>query len=668
MINTKRYFITSTFLLAFSCFLFAQNDATPSPRNANYDMDVKLDTEKKTIDGQMKLTWQNISQDTITELQFHLYLNAFKNTKTTFMKESGGRFRGDEAGSDEVSWGYIDIKDLKIKDGENLTGKIEFIQPDDGNKDDQTVIRVPLSDSIGIMPGQTITILCKFESKLPKIFARTGFVGNYFFAGQWFPKIAVYEPEGMRYATKGAWNCHQFHANSEFYADFGVYNVNITVPSDYVVGATGQVINEKTTGREKTYKYHAEDVIDFAWTASQKYVDLRDEWENVQIRLLLQPEHKDQAERHFTSIKVALEYFQKHLGKYPYPNITIVDPPIHGMGSGGMEYPTLITAGSVAWMPEGIKMTEMVTIHEFGHQFFMGILAINEFEEAWMDEGMNSYFETRILDEAYGKNTSVLDFAGFRIGDTEMQRTGYTHSDYRNIAESYRYAWEYKHGGYGMNSYNKPATFLNTLHGLVGDDCMDDIMKTYYQRWKFKHPSSKDFIAVASEIVTKHHKEKFGKNLNWFFEQVLYSSQICDYKLHKIYNTEIRKAQGIFDLDGQKVSGDKMSGDSTKKYESKVRVKREGEVIMPVEVLIRFADGQEITKTWSGKERSYEFKFYTNSKVVSAQIDPNYKVLIDVNLANNSKQYKPNTNPIWKYTVKFLFWLQNIIQSIVWFV
>ena len=89
---------------------------------------------------------------------------------------------------------------------------------------------------------------------------------------------------------------------------------------------------------------------------------------------------------------------------------------------------------------------------------------------------------------------------------------------------------------------------------------------------------------------------------------------------------------------------------------------------MPVEVLIRFADGQEITKTWSGKERSYEFKFYTNSKVVSAQIDPNYKVLIDVNLANNSKQYKPNTNPIWKYTVKFLFWLQNIIQSIVWFV
>jgi len=668
MINTKRYFITSALLFAFYCFLSAQNAATPSPRNANYDMEVKLDTEKKTIDGQMKLTWRNISQDTIQELQFHLYLNAFKNTKTTFMKESGGRFRGDAAGKDELSWGYIDIKDIRLKDGENLTSKIEFIQPDDGNKDDQTVIRIPLADSTGVMPGQTITILCKFKSKLPEIFARTGFVGDYFFVGQWFPKIAVYEPAGMRYSTKGTRNCHQFHAWSEFYADFGVYNVSITVPKDYTVGATGQIIDEKSNGNEKTYKYHAEDVVDFAWTASQKYIDLRDEWENVQIRLLLQPEHKDQAERHFISIKVALDYFEKHLGKYPYPNITVIDPPIYGMGSGGMEYPTLITAGSIAWMPDGIKMTEMVTIHEFGHQYFMGILASNEFEEAWMDEGMNSYFETLIMDHAYGKNTAMFDFAGIRIGDTEMQRIGYTHSDYRNIAESYRYAWEYPHGGYGMNSYNKPATFLNTLHRMIGNDCMDDIMKTYYQRWKFKHPSSKDFIAIVNEIVTKHHKEKFGKNMNWFFDQVLYGNQICDYKIYRIYNNKINKSQGLFDLEGEKVSADKMPGDSTKIYESKVRIKREGGVIMPVEVLIRFEDGQEITKTWSGQERSHEFKFFTNSKIVLAQIDPNNKILIDVNLANNSKQHEANTNPIWKYTVKFLFWMQNIIQSVVWFV
>ncbi len=270
---------------------------------------------------------------------------------------------------------------MQVKDGENLTGKIKFIQPDNDNKKDQTVVRVPLSDSI--LPGETITIDIKFKSKLPKIFARTGFAENYFFAGQWFPKIGVYEHAGMRHAKKGGWNCHQFHANSEFYADYGVYNVNITVPKDYVVGAVGQLLDEKIQGTEKTFRFKADDVIDFSWTASQRFIEYKDKWGDVDIRLLIQPEHKDLAERHFESAKIALDYFTAHLGPYPYPNLTIIDPPLSGAGSGGMEYPTLITAGSVAWLPNGIRAIEMVTIHEFGHQYFMGILATNEFEEAW---------------------------------------------------------------------------------------------------------------------------------------------------------------------------------------------------------------------------------------------------------------------------------------------
>ncbi len=664
MIKTMRYLIIQIFVLAFTNSIIGQEALKhPSVRNANYDIEAKLDTEKKLIDGQLLLTWTNISKDTISELHFHLYLNAFKNNQTTFMKESGGYFRNDEAGSDDLSWGYVNVLDLKLKDGENLTKNIEYIQPDDDNKNDQTVIRVQLSDSTMVLPGQTIQLECKFRSKLPKIFARTGFVGNYFFAGQWFPKIGVYEPAGMRYAKKGQWNCHQFHANSEFYADFGVYNVSITVPKDYVVGATGQVVNEKSIGNDKTYEFLAEDIIDFAWTASQKYVDLRDEWKDIQIRLLLQPEHKEQAERHFIAAKHAFEYFEKHLGEYPYPNLTIVDPPHYAAGSGGMEYPTLITVGSMAWVPEAIKLVEVTTIHELGHQYFMGILASNEFEEAWMDEGMTSYFETRIVDDAYGNNTSMFDIAGMRIEDTEFQRIAYVHNSNRNIAESYRYAWDYGRYSYATFSYNKPATFLNTLHNMVGDKCMDDIMKTYYERWKFKHPCSKDFIDIVNEIVAKHHKEKFGENMNWFFEQVLYGSNICDYKIFSISNRELQKPKGLLKDISQNVEAE-----AEKKYEAKVILKREGEIIMPVEVLIKFEDGQEITKTWNGRERSHEFKFYTNVKIVSAQIDPENKILIDVDLANNSKQYDVNKNPVWKYFVKFLFWMQNIIQSIVWFV
>jgi hypothetical protein len=655
-------FVLMVFWIGIS--LSAQEKPTLSPRNANYSMDIKLNTEKKTIEGQMELTWKNTSQDTLHELQFHLYLNAFKNSETTFMRESEGSFRGDQSALDKLSWGYIDITEMKIKDSIDITDKIQFIQPDDGNPYDQTVIRVPFDT---IMPGKSVTISINFESKLPKIFARTGFVNDYFFVGQWFPKIGVYEPAGMRGAKKGGWNCHQFHSNSEFYADYGVYKVNITLPKDYVVGATGQLVNEKSSLSQKTLSFVAEDVIDFAWTASKRYIEQTDDWENVKIKLLIQPEHKDLAKRHFVAAKAALEYFKNHMGEYPYTNLTIVDPPFTADGAGGMEYPCLITAGSLAKMPNGIRLIEMVTVHEFGHQYFMGLLASNEFEEAWIDEGMNSYFETRIMDAAYGKNTAFVDFAGLKVGDTEMQRTSYIYSDYRNIAESYRYAWKYTHGGYGLMSYSKPATFLNTLHNMLGDKCMDEIWKTFYERYKFKHPCSADFIAIVNEIVPKYHENKFGKDMNWYFDQVLYGNKVCDYKVLSIVNKINEEPQGLFDKDGQKIFGG-LKNDSLKKYENKVIVKREGEMVLPVEVLIHFEDGQEILKQWDGTDRTYEFKFMSNSKIAWAKIDPDHNIQMDVDVANNSITLTPEALPVWKYAVKFLFWLQNIIQSVVWFV
>ncbi len=653
-----KYFLIALLFIPLS--ISAQNKAL-SPRNANYDMDVSLNPETKIITGKMKLKWINISPDTLTELQFHLYLNAFKNTESTFMQESGGSFRGARSGDDQLSWGYVKINSMRIQGGEGLTGKIKYIQPDDGNKNDQTAISVPLSDSI--YPGDTINILIDFESKLPKVFARTGFAGNYFLVGQWFPKIAVYEPAGMRGRKTGGWNCHQFHAHSEFYADYGVYNVKITLPKDYVVGATGKQISETLKGDLKTVKYRAKDVIDFAWTASPRFKVVMDKWNDVQIKLLIQPEHANLAERHITAVKQALEYFSQHLGPYPYNTITIVDPPVSGSASGGMEYPTFITAGSFAKMPDGLRFIEMVTIHEFGHQYFMGILASNEFEEAWMDEGMNSYFETRIMDNYYGAKTSFVDFAGIRMGDLEVQRSGYVYNHNRKIAESYRYAWQYPQGGYGTMSYNKPATFLNTLHRMLGDEVMDEIWKTYYQRWKFKHPASEDFIAVVNEVVKKRLGNKYGDDMNWFFKQVLYGTNVCDYKISYAGNKWINDPQGI--LDGLQIE---QKADSAKIYESKVVIKREGEMIMPVEVLIHFNNGKEIKKYWDGKARSTEFKFRSAAKIQWAKIDPENKNLMDVNLANNSYVVRPDDKPVWKYAVKFLFWMQNLIQSVVWFV
>ncbi|HEX8655912.1 MAG TPA: M1 family metallopeptidase, partial [Hymenobacter sp.] len=448
----------------------------------------------------------------VGELQFHLYLNAFKNSRSTFMRESDVElWNVDSDESEGDNWGWTDIKSLRVRNGagavEDLTPSIEFIHPDDDNQDDQSVIRVPLRQPV--RPGASVTVEIQFEAKLPMIFARTGFAGRapadrYFLVGQWFPKIGVYEAAGQRYAKQGQWNCHQFHANSEFYADYGVYDVAITVPQPYVVGATGLLAGEKRNANgTKTLRFHAEDVVDFAWTASPRFLTEESQWQHVRIKLLLQPEHAAQAGRYFAAAKAALAYFDQHLGRYPYPNLTIVDPPVYGSGSGGMEYPTFVTGGSVWNLPKGIKATEGVTIHELGHQYFMGLLASNEFEEPWLDEGFNQYFEGRVMNHRYGPQTSAVNVWGFRIGNIESNRIGYVGMNNPKVAENFRYSWQFpaELGAYGSLTYYKTATWLATLEGLVGRPVMDEIMQTYFARWKFKHPCARDFIAVANEVV-----------------------------------------------------------------------------------------------------------------------------------------------------------------------
>ena len=519
-----------------------------------------------------------------------------------------------------------------------------------------------------LLPGGEIKLDIDFISaKLPKVIARTGYSKNFFLVAQWFPKIGVYEPAGMRYAKQGQWNCHQFHARSEFYADFGVYNVDITVPSDYVVGATGslQVVDSKNG--VKTYFYRAEDVFDFAWTCSPDHIVKKDNWKHVSIRLLVQPEHESLSERYLSSAKNSLEYFEKYLGVYPYNTLTIVDPPLHGAGASGMEYPTFITGMSFYKMPDGLRGVELVTVHEFGHQYFMGLLASNEFEEPWLDEGFNSYFESRIMDHYYGEKNSVMDFWAYHMGNAEMQRINYLSMSNPKIAENFRPSWEFKHGGYGSLTYAKTATWMKTLEGLVGIETMDEILKTYFERWKFKHPCANDFIAVVNEIVQKNHGQKFGENMNWFFEQVLYSAEVCDYKLAFVSNSKIKKDLGVFDDKTNWIVPDDEDSDHEDEnavYKSRVVIHRLGEVIMPIEVLVHFENGDEKLETWDGKDRSHEFKYEGKNKVVWAQIDPNERVYMDQNFINNSYTTKPDKTAQRKYGSLFLFWVQNVMQTV----
>jgi len=671
--------------------------ATPRPvpaaltkQIASYDLKANLNHQTHTIDGSAVLTWWNDSPDTVPTLQFHLYMNAFKNEKSTFIRESGGQLRGDRF--EKKEWGWIDIKSMRIVNGAELTKSIRFIHPDDGNTDDQTVIEVALPAPV--KPGEKIQVAMEFVTKMPQIFARTGFHDDFYLVAQWFPKLGVWETAGFRYSTKGAWNTHQFHANSEFFANFGTYKAELTVPSNFKVGATGVQTRRKEDGKTATYTFEQEDVTDFAWCASPtiqihermfeaaKQVSPQDyeaaakltgvspgelKLDDVRMIVLLQPEHGNQLEDHFRAAANAIKYFGLWYGKYPYSKITIVDPPFGGAGAGGMEYPTFITAGT-SWPSANALLAEVV-IHEFGHQYFMHQIATNEFEESWLDEGFTQYSTTKVMSKTWDRIKLPIRILGFPVAEWLRMPTldhfsvdRAAHVAAPRSDDLVRNAWSYFDGGsYGVNSYMRTSTTLRSLENYLGEEKMGRLLRTYFQRWRFNHPTSRDFEKVANEVA--------GQDLGWFFNQFVFGNRELDYAVTQASSNEIGTAAGVFDRDGKKntvsVEEARKSGEGKKErkklYRTTVKVQRLADAVVPVEIRVKFKDGHIENRTWDGQYRWVKYVFERSSEIESAQIDPGNKWLLDINLANNSKTAEPSYTPIAKWSSHVLFWVENLM-------
>jgi len=602
----------------------------------------------------MQAFWVNKSNDVVPDIQLHMYMNAFRSNKSTVRSESV--FLQTTRMSDN---GWINIKSFTDKYGTDLMPAMQYISPDDGNINDSTVLRILLPKAA--LPGDTVFINVKFETKLPGKIRRTGYSDDFYFVGQWFPKFGVYEPAGMRYAVKGGWNCHQFHENSEFYSNHSVYDVNITVPKEYVVGTGGMFIKEVDNAEKKRLTYRAEDIVDFAWTAWPGYAVFTDQWEHVKITLLIPKDRTNQVARQFTAVKHALEYLTKNVGPFPWPYLTFVDPPAKGSGSGGMEYTTLFTSESAYKMPISVHMPEMVTVHEFGHAYFMGILASNEFEEPWLDEGVNSFIEERIMDHYYGENSGMIDFPFLKVSDKTVARISYVHMDGRQVTSNNEYSWNYPHNTYGTMSYNKAALCLYTMMGIIGEETTNEVFREYYKQWAFKHPSGKDFINVVNEVVKREYGDKFGHDMNWFFDQTLYGTGICDYKVSGLQNTDLH-------LDDDKpVKNDSVDNNPSSRihtYKSVAELERIGDVMLPVDVLIHFDNGDEVLESWDGKSRYKDFEYTGSRKIDWVKIDPEYKIRMDVNFINNSLAEVSNKVPVRRFTNKFTSFMQFFISIV----
>jgi hypothetical protein len=415
--------------------LLAQDLAKSSARVVAYEMTARLDAPARSLRGTQRIVWRNQTGAATDELRFHLYWNAFADRDSTFMREAGAAFR---AQWEDGDFGAITLERIAQEvDGGRRELRVEFLQPDDGNPKDRTVARVKLATPIA--PGDSITLETEFVAKAPKALRRAGWApGGSFFCMHWFPKLGVLEQRDGR----AEWNCPQFHANTEFFADFGSFVVTLDVPAGFVVGASGgRASLDQASGDRRVLRYEIADVHDFAWVAGPNFVEhietfagshAADDHTGIapavarflgidlatfdlpktELRLLLQAEHDtpEQVRRHMSAAREALWFYGMRYGPWPYPVLTMVDPARDAKGQGyggGMEYPTLITCGTDL-RPHPRKLTpEGVTIHEFGHQYWYGLSANDEFRDPWLDEGLNSYSESRAQVLAFGGDSTV---------------------------------------------------------------------------------------------------------------------------------------------------------------------------------------------------------------------------------------------------------------------
>jgi len=668
-----------------------------------YEIWVELDAAGKMLLGKEEIVWTNPSGEAVPDMLLHLYWNAFKNEESAFLREARAESMfGRGKAPNEGEWGWIDVTDIRLADGTDLKSGLSFATPDGPeHPDDQTVVRILFPEPI--QPGASVRLQLEFRSKIPRTVARSGYYKNSFFIAQWFPKPGVYE-EG-----KG-WNAHAYHQNSEFFADFADFVVHITVPRDFVIGSSGKQtdIRVDESVKKTTYTYRQSMVHDFAWMADPRYLKVEREFiadkevtleeyretaellglpleevklPDVKMTLLIAPEHEQQIERHFRALRAAIKYYGLWYGPYPYETVTMVDPP-YRTGSGGMEYPTLFTAGTQVLTSKDILSPEGVIVHEFGHGYWYGLVANNEFEAAWLDEGFNTYSTGQVMARAYGPGAMPMVFRGIPLTwllrlpktfDFELDRVAAVNTVRYDPVTAWSWRF-YNSGSYAANVYMRAATLLRTLEGFLGEPTWARVMRTYHMRYRYKHPGKAEFIGVVNEVS--------GKDMTWFFDELLDSTQAFDYGVAEVASVKVPRARrGVFDVKGarEEMTSKKIEeldaleakfpeAEVKTEYLTTVVLRRFGEARVrgdaQVKVLVRFKDGTTETRSWDGQARWARLEFVKPVEVESAQVDPDGVWLIDANLANNSRGVDGLRRNVVKLLTQLLFTVQNLLQFV----
>lgn len=514
-------------------FAYAQIKKQSSwQQKVDYKIDVTLSPIDSMLRGHLSFVYHNQSPDTLNEMYIHLWPNAYKNNQTAFarQKTQQGKTVFFEAESEQR--GFIDSLHFLIN-GKAPKWKLT---------DEIDIALITLSNPI--LPGEIITVSTPFLVRLPAVFSRMGVEDSIFCITQWYPKPAVYDVNG--------WNPMPYLDQGEFYSEFGSFDVSITAPSNFVIAATGDIqnpeekewwkqralqpkLNHPSNAPIKTLRFIQNDVHDFAWFASEKfqisYSEVYRKSHTIETWIFAPTNDTLERREGVNYINDAIRFYSDKVGEYPYNHATVVITPLKA--GGGMEYPTITNCGSI---------DKTTIVHEVGHNWFYGILGSNERNYPWMDESINTYYENRsqlekktlpkhpgfisVVQKSGGKFASDDLFTPFELTDLLYQLQATKGTDQAGNLHSTAYT----SGNYGSIIYAKiPKTFFY-LQQYLGDSLFDAMMQAYYDTWKFKHPLPDDF---------KNHAESFtGKNVDWFFSNMLESDVKQDLSLTKIKKTQ----------------------------------------------------------------------------------------------------------------------------------
>lgn len=603
-------------LLGSSLFLSAQNTGYWQ-QHVDYTMDVNMDVDTYQYTGNQKLVYTNNSPDQLDRVFYHLYYNAFQpgsemDIRLQNIKDPDKRMMEDGksriASLSESEMGYLHATSL-TQDGQPVTFTEEG-----------TILVVNLAQPIP--PGGKTTFDMTFEGQVPLQIRRSGRNSRENVAlsmSQWYPKLSEYDFEG--------WHPNPYIAR-EFHGVWGDFDVKITLDKDYTVGGSGYLQNPqeighgyeapgtkvKTKGKTLTWHFKAPNVHDFMWAADPEYIHDTYEMEDgptLHFFYKDNPEFNENWKKLQPKTAAAMKFFSDNVGKYPYEQYSVVQG-----GDGGMEYAmsTLITGEREFGSLVGVM------VHEMAHSWFQHVLATNESEHEWMDEGFTSFISSLCMNQIMEQNKENPFEGSYRgyyaLVNSGLEMPQATHAD--------RYTTNF---AYGVSAYSKGSIFLSQLGYVIGQDKLMETIQKYFEDFKFKHPVPNDIKRTAEKVS--------GMELNWYLKDWTQTTNTIDYGIKSV----------------------EADGESTK-----VTMERIGEMPMPLDILIVGKDGTQQTyyvplrmmfgekdnpypnlkrtvlEDWPWAYPTYEFTLDMPLENVQAiMIDPS-QLMADVNGENNVYQ------------------------------